>query len=170
MRVFGLAGWSGSGKTTLLIKLIPELIGRGLSVSTLKHAHHEFDIDKPGKDSWLHRQAGAREVMVASARRFALMHELRDAPEPSLDELVARMAPVDLLLVEGFKAHAHPKIEIHRPSVGKPLLYPDDPHIVAIACDTALAAPLPVLQLDAIATIADFILEESGLPHGAAKR
>jgi molybdopterin-guanine dinucleotide biosynthesis protein B len=114
MRVFGLAGWSGSGKTTLLTRLIPELIRRGISVSTVKHAHHAFDIDKPGKDSWLHREAGAREVMVASARRFALMHELRDAPEPSLDDLVARMAPVDLLLVEGFKAHAHPKLEIHR--------------------------------------------------------
>jgi molybdopterin-guanine dinucleotide biosynthesis protein B len=162
MRVFGLAGWSGSGKTTLLTKLIPELIGRGVKVSTIKHAHHEFDIDKPGKDSWLHRQAGASEVMVASARRFALMHELRDAPEPSLDELVARMAPVDLLLVEGFKAHPHPKLEVHRPSVGKPFLYPEDPHIVAIACDTALAAPLPVLDLADAAAIADFILGEDG--------
>jgi molybdopterin-guanine dinucleotide biosynthesis protein B len=162
MRIFGLAGWSGSGKTTLLTKLIPELIGRGVKVSTIKHAHHEFDIDKPGKDSWLHRQAGASEVMVASARRFALMHELRDAPEPSLDELVARMAPVDLLLVEGFKAHPHPKLEVHRPSVGKPFLYPEDPHIVAIACDTALAAPLPVLDLADAAAIADFILGEDG--------
>ena len=170
MRVFGLAGWSGSGKTTLLTRLIPELTRRGLSVSTIKHAHHEFDIDKPGKDSWLHRQAGAREVMVASSRRFALMHELGDAREPSLDELLALMAPVDLLLIEGFKAHAHPKLEVHRPSVGKPLLYPDDPHIVAIACDTALAAPLPVLQLDAVGAIADFIVEESGLRHGAAER
>jgi molybdopterin-guanine dinucleotide biosynthesis protein B len=162
MRVFGLAGWSGSGKTTLLTKLIPELTHRGVTVSTIKHAHHEFDIDKPGKDSWLHRQAGAMEVMVASARRFALMHELRDAPEPSLDELVARMAPVDLLLVEGFKAHPHPKLEVHRPSVGKPFLYPQDAHIVAIACDTALAAPLPVLDLADAATIADFILGEDG--------
>jgi len=170
MRVFGLAGWSGSGKTTLLTRLIPELIGRGLTVSTIKHAHHEFDIDKPGKDSWLHRQAGAREVMVASSRRFALMHELRDTPEPSLDELVTRMAPVDLLLVEGFKAHPHPKLEVHRPSVGKPLLYPDDAHIVGIASDIDLAAPLPVLPLDAIAAIADFILGRSGLAHGAAER
>jgi molybdopterin-guanine dinucleotide biosynthesis protein B len=162
MRVFGLAGWSGSGKTTLLTKLIPEIIGRGLTVSTIKHAHHEFDIDKPGKDSWLHRQAGAREVMVASARRFALMHELREAPEPSLDELIARMAPVDLLLVEGFKAHAHPKLEVHRPSVGKPFLHPDDPHIVAIASVTALEAPLPVLDLADIGSIADLILGETG--------
>ena len=162
MRVFGLAGWSGSGKTTLLTRLIPEIIGRGLTVSTIKHAHHEFDIDKPGKDSWLHRQAGASEVMVASARRFALMHELREAPEPSLDELIARMAPVDLLLVEGFKAHPHPKLEVHRPSVGKPLLYPNDPHIVAIASDTALEAPLPVLDLADVGSIADLILGETG--------
>src|SRR6202030_72776 len=114
-------------------------------------------------DSWLHRQAGAREVLVASSRRFALMHELRDAPEPSLDELIARMAPVDLLLVEGFKAHAHPKLEVHRPSVGKPFLYPDDPHIVAIASDVALAAPLPLLPLADAAAIADFILCKDGL-------
>src|SRR5260370_10616248 len=132
MRIFGLAGWSGSGKTTLLAALIPELVARGLSVSTIKHAHHEFDIDQPGKDSWRHRQAGAREVMVASARRWAVMHELRGAPEPSLDELVARMSPVDLLLVEGRKRHPHPKIEVHRPALGKPLLYPDDPWCVAI--------------------------------------
>ncbi|HTQ35058.1 MAG TPA: molybdopterin-guanine dinucleotide biosynthesis protein B [Stellaceae bacterium] len=170
MQVFGLAGWSGSGKTTLLARLIPELVGRGLTVSTIKHAHHEFDIDQPGKDSWLHRQAGAAEVMVASSRRFALMHELREAPEPSLDELVARMAPVDLLLIEGFKAHPHPKLEVHRPSVGKPFLYPDDAHIVGIASDIDLAAPLPVLPLDAIAAIADFILDRSGLAHGAAER
>ncbi len=162
MRVFGLAGWSGSGKTTLLTALIPELVSRRVTVSTIKHAHHEFDIDQPGKDSWVHRQAGASEVMVASSRRFALMHELRGAPEPSLDELAARMAPVDLLLVEGFKREAHPKLEVHRPSVGKPFLYPDDPHIVAIASDTALAAPLPVLALANAAAIADFILERMG--------
>jgi len=162
MRIFGLAGWSGSGKTTLLTRLIPELIGRGVAVSTIKHAHHEFDIDKPGKDSWLHRQAGASEVMVASARRFALMHELRDAPEPALDELVARMAPVDLLLVEGFKAHPHPKLEVHRPSIGKPLLYPGDPHIVAVASDETLEVPLPLLPLDDVAAIADMILGRHG--------
>jgi molybdopterin-guanine dinucleotide biosynthesis protein MobB len=159
MHIFGLAGWSGSGKTTLLAALIPQLVGRGVTVSTLKHAHHEFDIDQPGKDSWVHRQAGASEVMVASSRRFALMHELRDAPEPSLGELVARMAPVDLLLIEGFKREPHPKLEVHRPSVGKPFLYPDDPHIVAIASDVALTAPLPVLPLADVAAIADFILE-----------
>jgi molybdopterin-guanine dinucleotide biosynthesis protein MobB len=162
MRVFGLAGWSGSGKTTLLAALIPELVSRGITVSTIKHAHHKFDIDQPGKDSWVHRQAGASEVMVASSRRFALMRELRDAPEPSLNELVARMAPVDLLLIEGFKHEPHPKLEVHRPSVGKPFLYPDDPHIVAIASDVALAAPLPVLPLADVAAIADFILGRMG--------
>jgi molybdopterin-guanine dinucleotide biosynthesis protein B len=162
MQIFGLAGWSGSGKTTLLAALIPELVGRGVTVSTIKHAHHEFDIDQPGKDSWRHRQAGAREVMVASSRRFALMHELRDAPEPSLDDLVARMAPVDLLLVEGFKRDPHPKLEVHRPSVGKPFLYPDDPHIVAIASDETLTVPLPLLPLGEVAAIADFILGRHG--------
>jgi molybdopterin-guanine dinucleotide biosynthesis protein MobB len=163
MRIFGLAGWSGSGKTTLLAALIPELVRRGVKVSTIKHAHHEFDIDQPGKDSWRHRQAGAREVMVASSRRFALMHELREAPEPTLDALVARMAPVDLLLVEGFKRDPHPKLEVHRPSIGKPFLYPDDPHIVAIASDEALSVPLPVLPLADAAAIADFIIGENGL-------
>jgi len=162
MRIFGLAGWSGSGKTTLLVALIPQLVGRGVMVSTIKRAHHEFDIDQPGKDSWRHRQAGASEVMVASSRRFALMHELRDAPEPSLDELVARMAPVDLLLVEGFKRDPHPKLEVHRPSLGKPFLYSDDPHIVAIASDERLTAPLPVLPLGDVAAIADFILGRCG--------
>jgi molybdopterin-guanine dinucleotide biosynthesis protein MobB len=166
MRIFGLAGWSGSGKTTLLTRLIPELTRRGISVSTIKHAHHEFDVDKPGKDSWQHRQAGAREVMVASARRFALMHELRDQPEPALSELIARMAPVDLLLVEGFKRDTHPKLEVHRPAVGKPFLYPDDPHIVAVASDTALTVPLPVLPLDDAAAIADFILGRHEDRHG----
>lgn len=159
MRIFGLAGWSGSGKTTLLTALIPELRARGLTVSTIKHAHHEFDIDRPGKDSWRHREAGASEVMVASSRRWALMHELRDASEPSLVELVAHMSPVDLLIVEGFKRHPHPKLEIHRPSVGKPLLYPDDPDIVAIASDDVLAAPIPCLPLNAVGAIAGFVLD-----------
>jgi molybdopterin-guanine dinucleotide biosynthesis protein B len=162
MRIFGLAGWSGSGKTTLLTILIPELVRRGVAVSTIKHAHHEFDVDQPGKDSWLHRQAGASEVMVASSRRFALMHELREAPEPSLNELVARMAPVDLLLVEGFKRDSHPKLEVHRPSVGKPLLYPEDPHIVAIVSDETLTVPLPLLPLGDASAIADFILAQHG--------
>lgn len=162
MRIFGLAGWSGSGKTTLLAALIPELAARGLTVSTIKHAHHEFDIDRPGKDSWRHRQAGAREVMVASSRRWALMHEMRDAPEPLFEDLVARMSPVDLLLVEGWKWHAHPKLEVHRPSLGKPLLHPDDPYIVAIASDEPIAAPIPLLPLADAAAIADFILDHLG--------
>ena len=163
MRIFGLAGWSGSGKTTLLAAVIPELVARGLTVSTIKHAHHEFDIDRPGKDSWRHRQAGAREVMVASARRWAIMHELREDAEPTLDELVARMSPVDLLLVEGWKRHPHPKIEVHRPSLGKTLLYPEDPHVVAIASDEAIAAPIPLLPLGDPAAIAAFIWDHLGL-------
>jgi molybdopterin-guanine dinucleotide biosynthesis protein B len=163
MRIFGLAGWSGSGKTTLLAGLIPELVARGLSVSTIKHAHHEFDVDRPGKDSWRHRQAGATEVMVASSRRWALMHELRDAPELSLDQLVARMSPVDLLLVEGFKHQPHPKLEVHRPSLGKPLIYPGDRHVVAIATDEPFAAPLPLLPLGDAGAIAAFITDHLGL-------
>src|SRR5690242_19132957 len=163
MRIFGLAGWSGSGKTTLLTALVPELVARGIAVSTIKHAHHDFDIDRPGKDSWRHRQAGAGEVMVASARRWALMHELRGAPEPSLEELVAQMSPVDLLLVEGWKHHPHPKLEVHRPSLGKPLIYLDDPHVVAIASDEPIAAPVPLLPLDDAPAVADFIADHLGL-------
>ncbi len=163
MRILGLAGWSGSGKTTLLIAVIPELAARGLSVSTIKHAHHEFDIDRPGKDSWRHREAGAGEVMVASARRWALMHELRGAVEPTLDELVLHMSPCDLLLVEGFKRHSHPKIEVHRPALGKTLIYPDDPDIVAIASDEVLAAPIPLLPLGDAGAVAAFIANHLGL-------
>jgi molybdopterin-guanine dinucleotide biosynthesis protein B len=162
MHIFGLAGWSGSGKTTLLTAIIPELVARGLSVSTIKHAHHEFDIDRPGKDSWRHRKAGAHQVMVASSRRWALMHELRDDPEPSLDALVARMSPVDLLLVEGWKRHPHPKIEVYRPSLGKPLLYPDDPWVVAIASDEKLDPPVPLLPLGDPAAVAAFISARLG--------
>ena len=162
MRIFGLAGWSGSGKTTLLTAVIPELTARGLTVSTIKHAHHEFDIDRPGKDSWRHRQAGAGEVMIASSRRWALMHELRGEAEPSLDDLAAKMSPADLLLVEGWKRHPHPKIEVHRPALGKPLIYPDDPHVVAIAADEALAAPIPLLPLGDAPAVAEFIYEHLG--------
>ena len=144
MRIFGLTGWSGSGKTTLMTAVIPELIACGITVSTVKHAHHAFDLDQPGKDSWRHREAGAREVMIVSGCRWALQHELRGDAEPPLDELVARMMPVDLLLVEGFKFHPHPKIEIYRPSLGKPARYPDDPFVVAVASDEALSGlPLP---------------------------
>jgi molybdopterin-guanine dinucleotide biosynthesis protein B len=160
MRIFGLAGWSGSGKTTLLTALIPELTARGLTVSTIKHAHHEFDIDQPGKDSWRHRQAGAHEVMIGSARRWALMHELRGRPEPTLDELIERLSPVDLVLVEGFKRHPHPKLEVYRSTLGKPLLHPEDPHIVAVAADEPLEVPLPVLPLSDPTAIANFILRQ----------
>lgn len=162
MRIFGLAGWSGSGKTTLLTGIIPDLVARGLAVSTIKHAHHEFDIDRPGKDSWRHRKAGAREVMISSSRRWALMHELRAAPEPTLDDLAARMSPVDLLLVEGFKQHPHPKLEVHRPSLRKELIYPDDPWVVAIASDEKLEAPIPLLPLDNPGLVADFICRHLG--------
>jgi molybdopterin-guanine dinucleotide biosynthesis protein B len=163
MRIFGLAGWSGSGKTTLLTALIPELISRGISVSTLKHAHHAFDIDQPGKDSWRHRQAGASEVMVSSQHRWALMHELRGAPEPSFEDLVRRMSPVDLLLVEGFKRHPFPKIEVYRPSLGKPPLYPEDPFVVAVASDERLAElPLPSFPLSDAPAIATFVLAYNG--------
>jgi molybdopterin-guanine dinucleotide biosynthesis protein B len=159
MRIFGLAGWSGSGKTTLMTALIPELVSRGLSVSTLKHAHHAFDIDQPGKDTWRHRQAGAREVMISSQNRWALMHELRGTPESTFEDLARRMNPVDVLLVEGFKRHPHPKIEIHRPSLGKPLLHPEDPWIVAIASDEMLPGlRLPWLPLSDASAVATFIL------------
>ena len=166
MKVIGLAGWSGAGKTTLLVKLIPALAARGVSVSTLKHAHHDFDIDKPGKDSFLHREAGAREVLVASGKRWALMHELRAAPEPDLAGLLSHLAPVDLVLVEGFKRDAHAKIEVHRVENGKPFLYPDDPGIAALASD---APPpfgrLPRVHLDDVEAIADLVLAHA-LPLG----
>jgi molybdopterin-guanine dinucleotide biosynthesis protein B len=163
MRIFGLAGWSGSGKTTLMTLLIPALVSRGITVSTLKHAHHSFDVDQPGKDSWRHRRAGAGEVMITSQNRWALMHELRGMPEPSLDELVARMSPVDLLLIEGFKRHPHPKIEIYRPSLGKPALHPEDPFIVAVASDERLPRlALPLLPLSDVGAIASFILGYEG--------
>jgi molybdopterin-guanine dinucleotide biosynthesis protein B len=135
MRVIGLAGWSGSGKTTLIVKLIPALIARGLSVSTLKHAHHSLEIDKPGKDSYVHREAGAREVLVASAKRWALVHELREENEPRLADLLPKLSDVDLVIVEGFKREAHAKIEMHRREVGKPLLFPEDANIVAVVSD-----------------------------------
>ncbi len=160
MRVIGLAGWSGAGKTTLIVKLIPLLRGRGLTVSTLKHAHHNFDVDAPGKDSYLHRAAGAGEVLVASARRWALMHELRGAKEPSLAELLRRLSPVDLVLVEGYKRDAHVKIEVHRALNAKPFLYADDKTIAALASDAAEAAPahLPYARLDDVEAVADLVI------------
>ncbi|MGQ4274599.1 molybdopterin-guanine dinucleotide biosynthesis protein B [Terrihabitans sp. B22-R8] len=162
MRLMGVAGWSGAGKTTLLRKLIPALISRGHSVSTVKHAHHDFDIDKPGKDSWLHRQAGAAEVLVASESRFALIHEVRDAREPSLPELLDRLSPVDFVLIEGFKREPYPKIEVWRAANGKLFLHPEDPTIRAIAADEAVPnAPLPVFDLEDISAIADLIIAEA---------
>ena len=159
MRVFGLIGWSGSGKTTLMTRLIPELANRGVRVSTVKHAHHSFDVDQPGKDSFLHRTAGAVEVMVASANRWALMHEHRGAPEPDLEALVRSMAPVDLLMIEGFKRHRHPRLEVHRPSVGKPLICREDPTVLAVASDEPiLELPVPRLELDDIRGITEFVL------------
>ena len=156
MRVIGLAGWSGAGKTTLLVKLVPEFFRRGLSVSTIKHAHHAFDIDQPGKDSFEHRRAGAREVLVASRTRWALLHELGEEGEPPLAALLKRLSPVDLVIVEGFKAYAHPKIEVHRAANGKPLLFREAPNVRAIAADVAVAdAPVPVVHLDDVAAIAD---------------
>ena len=167
MRLFGLAGWSGSGKTTLLTRLIPEIIGRDLAVSTVKHAHHGFDIDQPGKDSARHRQAGASEVLVSSAHRWALIHEHRGAPEPELEALLAHLSPVDLVLVEGFKRHPHPKLEVYRHDLGRPLLFLDDPTVVAIAADAPVeGAAIPWLDIDAVPAIADFILEHCRLPAG----
>ncbi|MDE2579478.1 MAG: molybdopterin-guanine dinucleotide biosynthesis protein B [Hyphomicrobiales bacterium] len=158
MRAIGFAGWSGAGKTTLLTKLIPVLAGRGLAVSTIKHAHHAFDVDKPGKDSYEHRAAGASEVLVVSAHRLALMRELRGAPEPSLAELIAMMAPVDLLIVEGFKRDALPKLEVFRTANGKPPIHPQDRHIVALATDApAPQAALPQAHIDDIQAVADLV-------------
>jgi len=158
MRVIGLAGWSGAGKTTLLRRLIPALTARNLRVSTLKHAHHSFDVDQPGKDSWEHRQAGAEEVLVASAARWALMRELRGEAEPELPALLARMCPVDLILVEGFKRASHPKIEVYRMANAKPPLHPGDPSIIAVAADVALPGlAIPLCHIDDIAGIADLV-------------
>jgi len=162
MRIIGLAGWSGSGKTTLITKLIPRLIARGLKVSTLKHAHHGFDLDQPGKDSFFHRTAGATEVIVSSAKRFAILHELREEQEWDLRDLVGKMSAVDLVLVEGYKRDAFPKLEIHRAANGKPLIHPDDPYIIAIAADTPLpTAKVPVVDLNDIEAIADLAIKHA---------
>ena len=154
MKVIGLAGWSGAGKTTLLKRVIPHLLNEGLRVSVIKHAHHEFDVDVPGKDSWVHRQSGATEVLVSSSRRWALMHELRGAAEPRLAELLKKMSPVDLVIVEGFKREPHRKIEVHRAANQKPLLFPDDPGVVGIATDTRVETRLPTAHLDDVAGVA----------------
>jgi molybdopterin-guanine dinucleotide biosynthesis protein B len=163
MQVFGFAGWSGSGKTTLVERLIPRFRSRGLVVSLVKHAHHEFDIDLPGKDSFRHREAGCQEVLVTSAVRWALMHELRGAAELTLRSALQRLSPCDMVLVEGFKAAAIPKLEVYRGSLGKPMLHPQDPHIVAVATDGPLAAVLPVLPLADADAVATWILRYLGV-------
>ncbi len=167
MRIFGFAGFSGSGKTTLIENLVPLLTGRGLRVSLIKHAHHAFDVDQPGKDSYRHREAGASEVLVTSSNRWALMHELRGAPEPSLYELVGRLSSCDLVLVEGFKRERIPKLEIHRAAhAGAGLLFPHDAHIVGIATDSPLETRLPVFDLEDFEGIADFVFVRGlRLPH-----
>lgn len=162
MKVFGIAGYSGSGKTTLLEQVIPLLVGRGLRVSVVKHAHHAFDVDKPGKDSYRHRGAGASEVLISSGTRWALMHELRDRPEPELPALLTRLSACDLVLVEGFKRQPIPKLEIHRAAANTPLLFPEDPTIVAIASDRSLETKLPVFRLDDYPAIADYVASHAG--------
>jgi molybdopterin-guanine dinucleotide biosynthesis protein B len=162
MRIIGLAGWSGSGKTTLLAKVIPRIVARGLKVSTVKHAHHSFDMDRPGKDSHSHRMAGATEVLVGSANRWAVVHELRGEAEPTLSALLRKASPVDLVLVEGYKGESHPKLEVYRAANGKPLLHPGDPAIVAVASDAPLSGVrIPVLDLNYIEGITDILLRHA---------
>ena len=161
MKVIGLAGWSGAGKTTLLTRAIPHLIAGGLRVSVIKHAHHKFDVDVPGKDSWLHREAGAEEVLVSSGKRWALMHELRGGPEPSLKELLRKMSRVDLVVIEGYKTDSHRKIEVHRAANGKPLLFPGDAAIVGIVTDIAVETALPTAHLDDIPAVAAMMLRSA---------
>ena len=162
-QVFGFAGYSGSGKTTLIEQLIPRFVHAGLKVSLIKHAHHTFDVDTPGKDSYRHRHAGCTEVLVTSPRRWALMHELRGAAEPDLQTQIKQMSPCDLLLVEGFKNDPIPKIEVYRAAVGEPLLHPHDTNIVAVATDAALDTALPRLDLNRPQAVADFMLQYLGL-------
>ncbi len=163
MKVFGIAGYSGSGKTTLLEKLLPRFVALGLRVSVIKHTHHDFDIDRPGKDSYRHREAGASEVLIASGTRWVLMNELRSAKEPTLEEYLERFSPCDLVLVEGFKQEAIPKLEVYRPAAGKPALWPDNPNVVALACAAAEHLPvdlsLPVFDLNDADAIVRFILK-----------
>src|SRR5690349_13565626 len=166
MKVFGFAGYSGSGKTTLIERLIPLFTERGISVSLIKHAHHTFDVDQPGKDSYRHRKAGCTEVLVTSSRRWALMHELRGAPEPGLADHIQRISPCDLLLVEGFKRERIPKLEVYRAEIGEPLIHPHDENVVAIASDKPVSTHLPQLDLNAADTIADFVLAHVGLAGG----
>lgn len=163
MRLFGVVGWKNAGKTGLMERLVSEITGRGFTVSTVKHAHHTFDVDHPGKDSYRHRAAGATEVLLASRNRFALMHELRSEDEPPLSMLLEKLAPVDLILVEGYKRDSHPKVEAHRAETGNPLIAPEDPTVRAVASDTPLDLDRPVFDLNDTKAIADFILKEVGL-------
>ena len=163
MKIFGFAGWSGSGKTTLIEKLIPLFIARGLKVSLIKHAHHAFDVDQPGKDSYRHRHAGCAEVLVSSSRRWALVHELRGAQEPGFAKLIERLSPCDLVLIEGFKRERVPKLEVYRAATGEPLLHPEDQDIVAIASDQRIDTKLPQFDLDDAPAIANFVLSQVGL-------
>ena len=163
MKIFGFAGYSGSGKTTLIERLIPLFTQRGLTVSLIKHAHHTFDIDQPGKDSYRHRHAGCHEVLIASSRRWALIHESRGAPEPTLAEHVKQLSPCDLLLVEGYKREPIPKLEVYRAEVGEPLIHPHDANIVAIASDQRLETHLPQFDLGDCEAIAEFIVQHTGL-------
>jgi len=159
MKIFGVTGWKNSGKTGLMERLITEFTARGLTVSSIKHAHHSFDIDHPGRDSYRHRDAGARQVLLASRNRWALMHELRDEDEPSLGDLLKQLSPVDLVLIEGYKRDRHPKIEAHRKETGQPLIATEDETIVAVASDTSVAVDRPVLDLNDTAAIANFIAQ-----------
>ena len=163
MRLYGVVGWKNAGKTGLMERLVAEITSRGITVSTVKHAHHTFDVDHPGKDSHRHRIAGATEVLLASRNRFALMHELRAEDEPTLEALLPKLAPVDLVLIEGYKRDTHPKVEAHRAVTGNPLIAPEDPTVRAVASDTALDLDRPVFDLNDTRAIADFILSEVGL-------
>lgn len=163
MKVFGITGWKNTGKTGLMERLVTDFTARGLSVSTVKHAHHTFDVDHEGRDSYRHRAAGAQEVLLCSGNRWALMHELRDEVEPPLAALLTKLAPVDLVLIEGFKTESHAKLECHRAETGKPLLARDDPSIMAVASDVALDLDCPVLGLDDTEAVAAFILDQVGL-------
>ncbi|WP_170350679.1 molybdopterin-guanine dinucleotide biosynthesis protein B [Ruegeria atlantica] len=163
MKVYGVTGWKNAGKTGLMERLVTEITGRGFTVSTLKHAHHNVDVDQPGTDSYRHRVAGASEVLLASGQRVAIMQELRGVPEPPLNELLERLSPVDLVLIEGFKSEAHPKVEAYRAEAANPLMAPENATIRAVASDTPLDVAVPVFDLNDTAAIADFILQEVGL-------
>jgi molybdopterin-guanine dinucleotide biosynthesis protein B len=158
LKVFGFAGYSGAGKTTLIENLIPRFVLEGLTVSLIKHAHHGFDIDRPGKDSYRHREAGCTEVLLTSDQRWVLMHELRGRPEPRLEDQLAVLSPCDLVLVEGYKASAIPKLEVHRPAHGRPLMFPENPHIVSVASDARIETSLPLFDLNNYDRIAGFVM------------